>query len=136
MKALTQLWHWINPAKHTRLLLLELDPSNAAYLAQVAAGADAPCHEVAQDLLTTALADRQVAEAYLVRWQALTPRQQQVAALTCLNFTNRQIAARLGISPQTVKAHMRNLLHRLDLHSKVELRNVLSDWDFSEWVSG
>ncbi len=136
MNVLPQLWHWINPAKHTHLLLLELDPVNAAYLTQVAAGADASCHEVAQDLLTTALADRQVAEAYLVHWQALTPRQQQVAALTCLNFTNRQIAARLGISPQTVKAHMRNLLHRLALHSKAELRNVLSDWDFSEWVSG
>jgi len=57
-----------------------------------------------------------------------------VAALACLNFTNRQIAARLSISPQTVKSHMRNLLLRFELHSKVELRQVLSDWDFSEWV--
>jgi len=64
----------------------------------------------------------------------LTPRQQQTAALACLNFTNRQIAARLGISPQTVKTHIRNLLHRFDLHSKAELRQVLADWDFSEWI--
>jgi DNA-binding CsgD family transcriptional regulator len=88
---------------------------------------------VARDLLKTALVDRQVAENNLARWEGLTPRQQQVAALACLNFTNRQIAARLGISPQTVKAHMRNLLHRFDLHSKAELRQALSDWDFSEW---
>jgi hypothetical protein len=29
---------------------------------------------------------------------------------------------------------MRNLLHRLDLHSKTELRQALGDWDFSEWI--
>jgi DNA-binding CsgD family transcriptional regulator len=78
--------------------------------------------------------DRQVSEAHLAHWRGLTPRQQQVAALACLNFTNRQIAARLGISPQTVKAHLRNLLDRFELHSKAELRQALEDWDFSEWI--
>jgi len=29
---------------------------------------------------------------------------------------------------------MRSLLLRFDLHSKAELRQVLADWDFSEWV--
>jgi two-component system response regulator NreC len=111
-----------------------LDPANAQYLAQIAAGSQTSRQEVAQDLLKTALVDHQVAETNLARWRGLTPRQQQVAALACLNFTNRQIAARLGISPQTVKAHMRNLLHRLDLHSKTELGQALGDWDFSEWI--
>ena len=131
---LKRFLHWINPTGHTQLLTLVLDPTDAQYLRQLAAQADASRQEIAQDLLKTALLDRQVAEAQLVHWRALTPRQQQVAALACLNFTNRQIAARLGISPQTVKSHMRNLLHRFDLHSKAELRQALADWDFSEWA--
>jgi DNA-binding CsgD family transcriptional regulator len=51
-----------------------------------------------------------------------------------LNFTNRQIAARLQITPETVKTHVRNVLHKFDLHSKAELRRSLADWDFSAWL--
>ena len=134
MTLLENFWHWINPIQQAHLLVLELDPINAEYLAQIAARNDSSRSQVALDLLKTALADRQVAEKQLERWRLLTDRQQQVAALTCLNFTNRQIAARLKISPETVKAHMRNLLHRFDLHGKTELREALADWDFSEWI--
>jgi DNA-binding NarL/FixJ family response regulator len=129
-----QFWHWINPADRTHLIVLQLDATDAQYLKQLAAGSGGKPHEIAQDLLKTALIDQQVAQTHLAHWRALTDRQQQVAALACLNFTNRQIAARLNISPQTVKSHMRNLLLRFDLHSKAELRQVLADWDFSEWV--
>jgi DNA-binding CsgD family transcriptional regulator len=134
MSLIKSFWHWLNPTDRSQLLLLELEPADAQYLAQIAANSKASLQELAQNLLKTALVDRQVAETNLARWQALTPRQQQVASLACLNFTNRQIAARLSISPQTVKAHMRNLLHRFDMHSKAELRQALADWDFSEWV--
>jgi len=128
--------HWINPTDRTQLLVLELSPTEAEYLAQLAAKSDVPPGEVAQGLLKAALLDRQIAETHLQSWRALTSRQQQIAALACLDFTNRQIASRLSISPQTVKAHMRNLLHRFNLHSKAELREALSDWDFSELVQG
>lgn len=134
MSSIKHIWRWLKPANRTRLLLLALDPLQAAYLAQIAAQAQVSRQQAAQDLLKNALVDRQLAEAHLARWRELTPRQQQVAALTCLNFTNRQIAARLGISPQTVKAHLRNLLHRFALHGKAELRQALEDWDFSEWI--
>jgi len=127
-------WRWLNPADPIRFVLLELDPIQAQYLAQLAKNTGDSRQQLAGDLLKSALVDRQVAESHLEHWRALTPRQQQVAALTCLNFTNRQIAARLGISPQTVKSHMRNLLHRFDLHSKEELRQALGDWDFSQWA--
>jgi two-component system nitrate/nitrite response regulator NarP len=63
----------------------------------------------------------------------LSPREQQVVALTCLNLTNRQIAAKLVITPETAKTHVRNILRKFNLHSKVELREALSDWDFSDW---
>lgn len=134
MNLIVKLWRWINPSERTQLLVLALDPIDADYLARIALSTRRPRQQVAQELLKTALVDRQVSETYLENWRELTPRQQQVAALACLNFTNRQIAARLGLSPQTIKAHMRNLLSRFNLHSKAELRQALADWDFSAWV--
>ena len=92
-----------------------------------------PAEQVAVELLQQALARRKAAEVSLLTWQAISPREQQVAALVCLNYTNRQIAARLGISHETVKTHVRNLLIKFDLRTKVELRQFLADWDFSEW---
>jgi DNA-binding CsgD family transcriptional regulator len=90
--------------------------------------------EIASELLSSALARRQVDNRLVTRWRFLSPREQQVAALTCLNFTNRQIAARLMITPETAKTHVRNVLRKFDLHSKAELRRALADWDFSAWL--
>ncbi len=67
------------------------------------------------------------------RWEALSPREQDVAALTCLGYTNRQIAARLHIAPDTVKGYVRQILVKYNLHSKQELRMLLTRWDFSAW---
>ncbi|HUV27920.1 MAG TPA: LuxR C-terminal-related transcriptional regulator [Anaerolineales bacterium] len=90
--------------------------------------------EVASELLSSALARRQVDDGLLSHWCFLSPREQQVAALTCLNFTNRQIAAKLVVTPETAKTHVRNVLRKFDLHSKAELRRALADWDFSAWL--
>lgn len=128
------IWRRLNLARRTQFFVLGLDSLHAFYLKQVATQTGVSRRQVAQSLLKDALVNRQISEMHLVRWRELTPRQQQIAALTCLNFTNRQIAARLNISPDTVKAHLRNLLHRFELHSKVELRQALEDWDFSEWA--
>jgi DNA-binding NarL/FixJ family response regulator len=93
-----------------------------------------PAEQVAAELLGEALARRQRAETNLRRWQMLSPREQEVAALICQNFTNRQIAARLSISPETVKSHIRHLLPKLSAASKAGLRQCLQDWDFSTWL--
>jgi DNA-binding NarL/FixJ family response regulator len=90
--------------------------------------------EVATSLLTEALLQRQAAEEYLRRWRGLSPREQEVAALICLNYTNEEIAHRLVISTQTVKTHVRNALWKFGVNSKTELSEMLADWDFSAWV--
>ena len=92
-----------------------------------------PANQVTTELLKQALAQRRAAEHHVVRWQQLTSREQQVAALVCLDYTNQQIAARLSISPDTVKSHVRNLLAKFELHRKSDLRILLSDWDFTGW---
>lgn len=67
------------------------------------------------------------------RWLLLSPREQDVTALTCLRFTNPQIAARLGLSKETVKTYLQKVLNKLGLQSKADLRVVFAGWDFSAW---
>jgi DNA-binding NarL/FixJ family response regulator len=67
------------------------------------------------------------------RWLSFSPREQDVLALTCLGYTNRQIASRLGISAGTVKSYIQNVLNKMGLHSKVDLRLTFYGWDFSAW---
>lgn len=78
-----------------------------------------------QHLLARALQQetrRARAERTLAR---LTARQQEVAWLAADGRTNRQIAETLVISTETVKTHVANVLERLGLRSKAELRLLL-----------
>jgi len=86
---------------------------------------------VASDLLSLALQQRHAAEANLQCWGLLSPREQQVAALVCLNYSNAQIAARLSISQSTVKTHVSNVLRKFGLQRRTDLRLALAEWDFS-----
>ena len=89
-------------------------------------GADEPCRSFE-------LLQREQAEESLQQWRELSKRERQVAALTCQNYTNLEIAAVLQISPETVKTHVRNVLRKFGLRSKAELRHALAGWDFSAW---
>ena len=84
--------------------------------------------DVAADLLSDALARRQAAEGYLEGWRALSPREQQVAALICLGLTTRQMASRLKISTETVNTHVYNALRKFDLTRRADLPRQLADW--------
>jgi two-component system NarL family response regulator len=50
----------------------------------------------------------------------LTDREMQVLRLVAQGMNNRDIAARLFISENTVKNHIRNILEKLHLHSRME----------------
>jgi predicted ATPase/DNA-binding CsgD family transcriptional regulator len=51
----------------------------------------------------------------------LTPRQRQVAGLVAQGLTDRQIAARLVISPRTAESHVEQILTRLAVRSRAEI---------------
>ena len=91
--------------------------------------------DVAADLFYTALEQRRSADEYLAMWQNLTPREQEIAALTCLGYTNPQIAGALSISSETVKSHVIRLLRKFGVRNKVALRRMLNDWDFSAFAT-
>jgi NarL family two-component system response regulator LiaR len=50
----------------------------------------------------------------------LTDRELEILTLLSEGLRNDDIAARLFISPQTVQTHVRNLLSKLGVHSKLE----------------
>ncbi|HET8717922.1 MAG TPA: helix-turn-helix transcriptional regulator, partial [Nocardioidaceae bacterium] len=56
----------------------------------------------------------------------LTPQESQVAALVRQGMANREVAARLFISPRTVDFHLRNVYVKLGITSRTELA-ALSD---------
>ncbi len=92
-----------------------------------------PKDELTVDLAAVIEAKKIAAMAIHEHWHTLSYREQQITALTCLSYTNRQISAQLMISPSTVASHMRKVLTKFKLHSKTELRQVLSGWDFRAW---
>ena len=89
--------------------------------------------ELAEHLLSQAVQQRHETQALWQRWLSLSTREQQVAALACLGYTNKEIGLRLGVSGETVKTHLRNALIKFNLKTRSELRMLLSDWDFSAW---
>ncbi|MCA1831414.1 MAG: AAA family ATPase [Actinobacteria bacterium] len=56
-----------------------------------------------------------------VGWEALTATEREVARLAAQGLTNRQIGARLFISPRTVETHLSHAFQKLSLSTRVEL---------------
>jgi DNA-binding NarL/FixJ family response regulator len=51
----------------------------------------------------------------------LTVRQVEVIACVCAGWTDRQIAAELGLKPSTVARHMRNIFNKLAAYNRAEV---------------
>jgi DNA-binding CsgD family transcriptional regulator len=90
--------------------------------------------DLAADLMARGLSEYYSNEELWQRWGMLSVREQEVVRLTCLGYTNRQIAYELGLSIETVKSHLRNALIKFQLHSKAELRLALAGWVFDAWT--
>lgn len=52
--------------------------------------------------------------------QELTEREQQVLKMIANGLSNKMIGNKLGITEGTVKVHVKNLLHKLGVRSRVE----------------
>jgi len=55
--------------------------------------------------------------------EALTARELEVIQLMAEGLTNAEIARRLYLSPNTLKAHTQNIFSKLDAHSRMQAVN-------------
>jgi DNA-binding CsgD family transcriptional regulator len=62
----------------------------------------------------------------------LTPREREIVTLLILGKTNRQIAGQLTISERTADAHVANILGKLDLHSRLDVRTWAIEHGFAQ----
>jgi len=71
------------------------------------------------DVLLTRLERRKSASGKFA--EALSGRESQIADAVRLGLTNKEIARKLRISPTTVKTHLENIFHKLNVSHRVQL---------------
>ena len=59
-------------------------------------------------------------------WDSLTEAENSVAELVAAGLTNREVAARLFLSPHTVDSHLRHIFRKLDINSRVDLVRMVT----------
>ena len=111
----------------------EISESLQVTLTTLAKQEGRPEDELLPDILAAGLTQYVSKDKLWNRWQSLTAREQDVAALACLGYTNREIGKRLSISPETVKVRLQRALMKFGLTSRAQLRMLLEGWDFSEY---
>lgn len=62
-------------------------------------------------------------------WDKLTERQKQVARRIALGQSYKQVAAALGITTDTVSAHLKRIYLKMKVSSRIELSMRLRDLD-------
>ncbi len=130
----------------TRIIMLTMSDEESDLYEAVKAGAngyllkDIPAEEIAEgiikvaggdSLISPSMASKLLAEfAQMSKRQEerptgvvvprLTEREREVLRLVSRGMPNKEIATSLFISENTVKNHVRNILDKLQLHSRVE----------------
>jgi predicted ATPase/DNA-binding CsgD family transcriptional regulator len=90
------------------------------FAAAVAQGRAMPLDEAIADALIPTVA-QSPGKGQGTRPGGLTVRELEVAALVALGSTNREIAARLGVSPRTVDVHVEHILSKLEVRSRSQI---------------
>ena len=78
-------------------------------------------------LLKTLITRRRLANETLSRIERLSQREKQVLRELAAGRDRDEIAARLFISPQTVRTHIQNVMTKLEVHSRVEAAALARD---------
>jgi len=67
-----------------------------------------------------------VSRAVEIRYLALTPREREVMRGVVSGMLNKQVAAELGISEVTVKAHRGHMMKKMQARSLADLVNLVA----------
>ncbi|NGM13089.1 helix-turn-helix transcriptional regulator [Verrucosispora sp. CWR15] len=58
---------------------------------------------------------------------ALTAREREIAGLATTGLTNKEIAARLHLSPRTIESHLNRVFAKLHVHSRTAMARRLTE---------
>ena len=130
MTILQRLLDWLGLRPRSDPRYYEISESLHVTLGTLAKHEGRSEQELIPDLVAAGLDQYLSNDRFWRIWETLSQREQEITALTCLGLTNPQIAARLSLSTETVKTHVRNVLAKFEVNSKDELRHILAKWDF------
>jgi DNA-binding CsgD family transcriptional regulator len=107
-----------------------IEQFNAAFDCYVDHGAHGDARRVARALRGLG-AERRIARQPRAKigWDSLTDAELRVIGLVLDGSTNAIVAQRLQLSLHTVKTHIRNAFAKLDIHSRMQLPDVMGDSD-------
>jgi DNA-binding CsgD family transcriptional regulator len=91
-----------------------------------------PEHEFTSDLVAAGLIQYLATVELRPKWKSLSTREKEVAKLISNGLTNRQMAAHLSLSTETINTHVQNIMRKFGVDSKAELRHILGVVKFSD----
>ncbi|MGG6314224.1 response regulator [Paenibacillus macerans] len=99
-------------------LLKNLEPGTWLEYLRAVASDEAP---LSSELALRILQEFPLAKKETGEGPPLTAREREILGWVAQGMTNREIAGELHISDQTVKNHLKNILHKLHLENRVQL---------------
>ena len=115
-------WIGLRTNRHPRSrknIQLRLDVS------RIAQSEGRPEREIVSEFLVAGLRHYYSRKKILPKWEALTPREKQVAILIDKGKTNQAIAKYFSISIRTVETHVAHILKKFGVKEKHEVRHML-----------
>ena len=107
-----------------------IDQLEAAYDFYVHSGAHRDTARVRAALRKLGVRKRQTTIARPQRgWESLTRSERVVVDLVARGSTNREAAAELFLSPDTINTHLRHAFTKLGVRSRVELARLAAELD-------
>ena len=91
---------------------------------------------VVEQLLRTPA--QRIKEQHDTAYEKLTSREQEILRNLAEGLSSKEIGEKLFISSKTVENHRTNIMHKLEVHSSVELVRYaarIGIIDFEQWVS-
>ncbi len=115
----------VAPSAKLRASLVAALRASPAFQVVQASESDSDLSSLAEVVLVAQERDESVVPYEFARTDSaaganLTPREREILALLADGLANKQIAARLGISKNTVKTHLELLFDKLGVSSRAE----------------
>lgn len=132
MSILDFLLNLIGKRPDNRPRTYELSEDLKVMLTRLAEREGRPEHEFTSDLVAAGLIQYLATAELRPKWKSLSPREKDVAKLISKGLTNRQIAAHLSLSTETINTHVQNIMRKFGVDSKAELRHILGVVKFSD----